>query len=93
MATSVNFDKNSVEILKKVESIHRESLVNLGIALISKTNYYKTLIGEIPEDINKVVSLESLEDELNGDKSNSNQSNSKSAESESKPSTSSWDDF
>lgn len=65
MATSVNFDKNSTEILKRIEPIHRESLINLGLALISKTGYYKTLTGDISETLENVTSLDNLEQELN----------------------------
>lgn len=60
MATSVNFDKNSTAILKQVDPIHRESVINLGIALVSKTEYFKTISGEGSDNIEDVVSLNAL---------------------------------
>ena len=56
----VEFDDNSLQILKGVDSIHRNSLINLGLALISKTGYYSTLSGKSPNELVDVVNLDNL---------------------------------
>ena len=56
----VQFDENSKTILKKVDAIHRDSLINVALAIVSNTGYYKTLTGELSSDISDVVSLSSL---------------------------------
>jgi len=63
MSTAVNieFDENSLKILKDVDSIHRHSLVNLGLAMIAKTPYYKTLTGDISSDVLNTVTLNELD--------------------------------
>jgi len=52
MAT-INFDERSKEILREVDEIHRQSLINVAIHMIAKTGYYKSLTGkdETLEDI------------------------------------------
>ncbi len=62
MATSVNFDNTSIEILKKVDAIHRDSLINVALALVSKTGYYKTLAGEVGETLEDVASLDTIDE-------------------------------
>lgn len=57
--TSVELDDRSLEILKKVDSVHRNSIVNLGIHMISKTPYYKGLTEDVDVfedvvDLNKI---------------------------------------
>jgi len=63
MATGVNieFDEASLGILKKVDGIHRNSLINVGLALVSKTGYYKTLAGIGPEELAEVAGLNELD--------------------------------
>jgi len=58
----IEFDDKSIEILKNVDSVHRNSLVNVALAMISKTSYYKTLSGESSDDALEVASLGSLDD-------------------------------
>lgn len=55
-STSIELDDKSLEILKKVDGIHRNALINLGIHMISKTPYYKNLTGEV-ENVLDVVGL------------------------------------
>jgi len=57
----IEFDDKSIEILKNVDSIHRNSLVNIALAAISKTHYYQTLTGNIPDDQETVASLDALD--------------------------------
>ena len=55
----IQFDDKSIEILKQVDGVHRHSLVNVALAMISKTGYYKTLTGVVGTDIDDIVGLES----------------------------------
>jgi len=58
----IQFDEESIKILQKVPSIHRHSLINVALSLVSKTGYYKTLSGESKDmSISESTSLESLE--------------------------------
>jgi len=63
MAKNVNvsFDDNSQKILKEVDEIHRNSLINIGLALASRTEYYKTLTGVTSDKLTAVASLGSLD--------------------------------
>jgi len=83
---NVNFDDNSQGILKEVDTIHRDSLINVGLALASKTEYYRTLTGQASDEVSKVASLSSL-DEL--EKELETPKETKTAT----PSASDWDDF
>lgn len=56
-AVSIEFDENSLKILKEVDQIHRNSLINVGLALASKTGYYKTLTGKV-ENLADVAGLD-----------------------------------
>ena len=90
----INLDTKSVEILKAVNSIHRDSLINVGLSLVSKTGYYKTLTGKIPDNLEDVASLDIEEDE-DGETTKikpSKKGKSKTADAPAKPS-SSWDSF
>jgi len=60
-SVSVIFDDKSLDILKKVDRLHRNSLINIGLALVSRTGYYKTLTGDLPEDLENVVNLSELD--------------------------------
>lgn len=84
----VQFDENSKTILKKVDVIHRDSLINVALAIVANTQYYKTLTGETTTKIASVASLSSL-DEL--------EEEAKSTKPEVKPTPSkavtSWDNF
>jgi hypothetical protein len=57
---NVTLDKNSISILKQVDNIHKSSLINLAISLISKTGYYKTLTGDIGDSLESVTSLDTI---------------------------------
>jgi len=92
----INLDSKSIEILKKVDSIHRDSLINVGLALVAKTGYYKTLAGiSDVEDLEEVASLDVLDED--GDRPISKKASKKAKAQEveaptKKPSTS-WDTF
>jgi len=51
----IRLDNKSLEILKDIDSIHRESIINFGIRLASQTEYFKILKGEIEEAENLVA--------------------------------------
>jgi len=91
----INLDSKSIEILKKVDSIHRDSLINVGLALVAKTGYYKTLAGiSDAEDLEEVASLDVLDED--GDrptKSYSKKENAKATEEPVKKQATSWDTF
>jgi len=90
----INLDSRSIEILKKVESLHRDSLINVAIALVEKTGYYKTLTGKNSEaDLEDVTSLD-IETEEDGETTKikpSKKGKTKMADVPAKPS--SWDSF
>lgn len=90
----INLDSKSIEILKKVESLHRDSLINVAIALVEKTGYYRTLTGKNTEaDLEDVVSLDVEDtDEDSGTTSKSKKSSKKATPEKKAPSTS-WDSF
>ena len=52
----IKLDDVSLEILKDVDPIHRESVINFGIRLASQTDYFKILKGEV-EEANDLVAL------------------------------------
>ncbi len=54
-------EEDSLKILKEVDAIHRNTLINIGLKLVQKTELYKTLTGSPAEEIQKVASLTSLE--------------------------------
>jgi len=60
-STNIELDDRSLGVLKNVDGIHRNSLINLGIIMISKTPYYKSLIGDV-EDAMEVVNLNEVID-------------------------------
>ncbi len=88
-SVNVSLDKHSIEILKQVDNIHKSSLINLAISLISKTGYYKTLTGNIGDSLESVTSLDSL-DSLT---ENTTVVKIKDKEVEKPKSKSSWDEF
>ncbi|MEA1973165.1 MAG: hypothetical protein U9N34_07730 [Candidatus Cloacimonadota bacterium] len=93
----INLDSKSIEILKKVESLHRDSLINVAIALVEKTGYYRTLTGKNTEaDLEDVASLDVEDtDEDSGTTSTSSKSkkSAKKAAPEKKAPSTSWDSF
>ena len=94
----INLDSRSIEILKKVESLHRDSLINVAIALVEKTGYYKTLTGKNSEaDLEDVTSLDIETEEDSSTSSTSRVSRSKKgskkATPEKKAPATSWDSF
>lgn len=55
----IKLDSRSIDILKTVDALHRDSLINVGLALVSKTGYYKTLSGiQDSNELENVVSLD-----------------------------------
>jgi hypothetical protein len=91
---TIKLDNKSVEILTKVDPIHRESMINLGLALISKTFYYKTLTGELPNELVSITDLGSL-NSLTIDKVDTTITTAvvKPKEEVTKKSSTSWDNF
>lgn len=84
----VTLDETSVKILTDVDKIHRDSIINVGLALVSKTGYYKTLQGKNESDeLEDIASL----DDVNED----SPKNIKKAKKNEKPraATSTWDNF
>lgn len=89
-SVNIKLDPNSVEILKKVDSIHRESMINLGLALVSKTGYYKTLSGTGDNNLDSVTDLGTSVENLGSSSVKTDVNVSKPTP---KKATSSWDDF
>jgi hypothetical protein len=85
----VTLDDSSVAVLKGVDKIHRDSIINVGLALVSKTGYYKTLSGkQDSDDLDDTASLE-----VQGQESDKDTSSKKKETSKSKPKSTSWDAF
>ena len=57
----IEFDEQSLKILKDVPEIHRVSLINLGLSLVSKTGYYQTLTGNVSDNLESIVNLGNIE--------------------------------
>ena len=91
---TISLDSKSIDILKKVDTIHRESMINLGLSLISKTGYYKTLTGDSEDTLDKVTDLSILGTNSITNTSNIGTDNVDVAKKTTpvKPKTS-WDDF
>ncbi len=82
---AINLDPKSLEILKKVDSIHRDSMINIGLALVEKTGYFKTLSG--------INASEILEDVASLDLGGETVNTAKPAQEEVKKPSTSWDAF
>jgi len=67
----IKLDEISLEILKDIDPIHRESIINFGIRLSSQTEYFKILKGEVEENL---ISLNEEEEVKEETTSNSNSS-------------------
>ena len=53
----IKLDDKSLEILKEIDTIHRESIINFGLRLASQTEYFKILKGEINIEIEEVSNI------------------------------------
>ena len=53
----IKLDDESIEILSKVESLHRESLINYGIRLVQNTEVFKVITGEEEAIVNSIDTL------------------------------------
>jgi hypothetical protein len=85
----VTLDNNSVAVLKGVDNIHRDSIINVGLALVSKTGYYKTLSGKQESDnLDETASLE-----VQGQESDKVPVPKNKETPKSKPKNTSWDAF
>lgn len=92
-SVSINLDAKSIEVLRKVDAIHRDSVINIGLALVQKTGYYKTLAGisDKDSDLEDVASLD-IEDEPGTTKTKTTKTSSQKEETPKKPAAS-WDAF
>jgi len=64
----IKLDDKSLEILKEIDTIHRESIINFGIRLASQTEYFKILKGEV-EKVEDIVSInENKKEEIKEEK-------------------------
>jgi len=100
----ISLDDKSIEILKKVNSLHRDSLINVALSLVQKTGYYKTLSGETKDKIEKLEDITSLDVNNQDTQSNTstnstsnsstkNTSNTQNTQNTPKKSTMTWDSF
>jgi len=60
---TIKLDGNSIDVLKQVDSMYRESIINIGIRMISLTPYYKFLSGK--DDVADINALTSLDTNCN----------------------------
>jgi hypothetical protein len=91
----VTLDSRSIEVLKKVDPLHRDSVINVALQLIKNTGYYKTLAGtNSTSELDDVVSLDNLDDLDKSSKTSSNKTVKETTEtSKPKPKSTSWDAF
>jgi len=62
----VEFDEESIEILRKVQGLHKISVINMGLKLIKHTNYYKTITGENKSEVlEDILSLDDIVSQSN----------------------------
>jgi len=59
----VKLDAKSTEILKEVSALHRDSIINLGLRLVQKTNYFKTLTSKEDIELASSANLSTLDSE------------------------------
>lgn len=93
---NVNLDSKSIDILRKIDVIHRDSAINIGLALVEKTGYYKTLTGVASKEtaLDDVASLDVIGNESTQGSSTSTQSKvKKPVEDAPKKAAANWDAF
>ena len=56
----VILEEDALKILKEVDAIHRNTLINIGLKLVQKTELFKTLTGDSSEEIQKIASLDNI---------------------------------
>jgi len=56
----IKLDDKSLEILKEIDTIHRESIINFGIRLAENTEYFKILKGEEA----KIETIEEIKEDV-----------------------------
>lgn len=88
---TIQLDDKSIEILKNVEEIHRTSLINVGLALVSKTGFYKTLCNK--NESSNLDDILSLDVEQDKGSSTSGTSGSSKVNKAPEKKTTSWDSF
>ena len=81
------FSDKSLDILKEVDSIYRDSIINLGLSLVSKTDLYKTITGKGGDNLEEVTGLDILDEEKIVE------SKSQIVETPVQKPTTSWDEF
>ncbi len=86
----IEFDENSLRVLKEVDKLHRNSLINVALALVSKTEYYKTLTGQGSEEVSEALSLSSLDDHI---ETKSQKSTETGEQKQTPKPAASWDNF
>jgi len=95
----IKLDEKSIEILKKVDAVFRDSLLNIGLRMVEKTELFNTIVGttetEVP--VEEMASLDSLEED-NEDTNPKIYKKSKTSKQEPKEEpkkapTTSWDAF
>ena len=88
---NINLDIKSIDILRKVDAIHRDSLINVGLALVEKTGYFKTLAGlNDSAELEEIASFNVKLDIGDNEKINKKTEEIKSVN---KKPTSNWDSF
>lgn len=87
----INLDSKSVDILKKVDVIFRDSIINIGIRMVENTELFDTISGKKEADLSDMASLDSLIDEPKVQ--NKKVKKEVVAETKAKAPTQSWDKF
>jgi len=95
----IKLDEKSIEILKKVDAVFRDSLLNIGLRMVEKTELFNTIVGatdtEVPvEDMASLDNLEDDNEEGNSKVSKKSKNNKQEPKEEPKKKpTTSWDAF
>lgn len=88
----INLDDKSIEILKGVNKIHRDSVISIGLALVEKTGFYRTLTGKNKSnELEDVASIGSEDEEKQEVKVPNTTKTTKTIQPEKKSTT--WDSF
>jgi len=86
----IQLDPKSLAILAEIDEIHRHSLINIAISLVSKTEFFKTISNKIEtsSELSEITSLKiikSVEEKAKEE--------IKEVKTEIKKPKSSWNDF
>jgi len=93
---NINLDGNSIKILKEVDPIFRDSLINIGLRMVKNTELFNTITDKKVEleDTNDMASLEEPDSEQNViTRKPKSTKQTEAPEPKPKPKSTTWDSF